>query len=150
MQELTRRVIGAFYGVYNSLGYGFLESVYRAAMLVELQKRGLRALAEVPLEVLYEGVPIGRFRVDMVVEAQLLLELKASPILVPADRAQLLNYLKAADLEVGLLLHFGPEPKIHRISRSQAALSEFSAVSASAESRAQAPTQRIEKLRNLR
>ena len=112
----TRRVIGAFYEVYNTLGYGFLEAVYARALERELRARGLAVAREVLIEVRYKAEVVGLFRADMVVEERVVLELKASSALAPADRAQLVNYLRGSGLEVGLLLHFGPEPEVRRVT----------------------------------
>lgn len=112
--KLTEQLIGAFFVVYRNLGFGFLESNYCAALGIELQRRGIDYEREVTVEVQYEGVPIGRYRVDMVVEGRVLVEIKSTKNLTEADTRQLLNYLKATNLEVGLLLHFGPTPKFHR------------------------------------
>jgi GxxExxY protein len=111
-EALTRRIIGAFYDVYNALGYGFLESVYANALAVEIVSRGLHVVREASAEVRYKGEVVGMFRADLLVESRVVVELKASPKLHPAHPAQLLNYLRATDLEVGLLLHFGPRPGI--------------------------------------
>ena len=116
-EGITRGVIGAFYTVYNELGYGFLESVYRNALLLELDRRDLRADAEVPIDVVYKGRTVGIFRADVLVERAVLLELKAAQAVGVADRRQLLNYLKATEIEVGLLLHFGPRAQFHRVIR---------------------------------
>jgi GxxExxY protein len=113
-RELTEKIIGAFYAVYNELGYGFLESVYRAALIVELGRRGLAVRQEVPVEVLYLGVSVGTFRIDLLVEDLVVVEIKATERTSHADDKQVLNYLKASSVEVGLLLHFGPEPLFHR------------------------------------
>lgn len=112
--DLTETVIGAFYAVYNSLGYGFAERVYHGAMIVELQKRNLNVKSEYPLPVYYQNVQVGDFYADLVVNDVVIVELKAVKELVDEHRAQLLNYMKASTFEVGLLLNFGPEPKIER------------------------------------
>ena len=112
---LTRVVIGAFYDVYNALGHGFLESVYATAMVRELRRRGLTVEREVHVVVRYKGEPVGHFRADVLVESRLVVELKASASTVPADRRQLLNYLRATNLEVGLLLSFGHRPTFCRV-----------------------------------
>jgi GxxExxY protein len=114
-EELTGIVIGAFYAVYNKLGFGFLESVYSRALAIELRRRGLRVDREVPVLVYYEGEVVGRFRVDLLVESRLVLEIKAGRSLASTDRNQLLNCLRSSDLTVGLLLHFGPRPNFHRV-----------------------------------
>lgn len=110
-QELTEQVIGACMAVSNALGIGFLESVYERALLVELQERGLKVKAQVPLKVRYKQFVVGEFFADLLVEDRLLLELKAVSSLIPEHRAQLMNYLRAADLRVGLLVNFGT-PKV--------------------------------------
>ena len=108
-------MIGAFYEVYNALGHGFLESVYAAAMGRELRRRGLIVEREVHVVVRYKGDPVGHFRADMLVASRLVVELKATASTVPADRRQLLNYLRATDLELGLLLSFGHRPTFCRV-----------------------------------
>lgn len=114
-EELTAIVIGAFYAVYNKLGFGFLESVYSRALAIELRRRGLRVEREVSVVVYYEGEVVGRFRIDLLVEGRLVLEIEAGKSLASTDRDQLLNCLRASDLEVGLLLHFGPRPAFQRV-----------------------------------
>ena len=114
-RELTREIIGAFYACYTALGFGFLESVYRKSLAAELRHRGLQVVEELPLEVYYRGVLAGRFRLDLVVERRVAVELKSTVLLGPTDKRQLINYLRASDLRVGLLLHFGPEPAFHRL-----------------------------------
>jgi GxxExxY protein len=107
-KELTGAVIGDFQTVYNTLGYGFAEAVYSNALSLELRLRGLKLERERPVEVFYRGQPMGRYRTDMIVEGRLLVEIKASIAIVEADRAQVFNYLRATDLPLALLLHFGP------------------------------------------
>ena len=114
-KELTRSVIGAFYETYNTLGYGFLESVYASALERELVARGHRVSREHAVLVIYKGEQIGVQRMDMVVDDKLVVELKSTPVLAPTATRQLLNYLRGTSLRVGLLLHFGPEPKFHRV-----------------------------------
>lgn len=111
--NLTYQIIGAFYAVYNALGYGFLESVYRNALVVELRRRGLRVSSEVAVEVHYLGTAVGHYRMDLVVEEKVLVEVKAGSAINPSAKAQLFNYLRASHLPIGLLLHFGPRP-IHQ------------------------------------
>ncbi|HEU4680455.1 MAG TPA: GxxExxY protein, partial [Gemmatimonadales bacterium] len=117
-QTLTRQVIGVFFEVYNELGYGFLESVYREAMCIALRTRELDVLAEFPLAALFRGQIIGRFKVDLVVNGTILIELKAARTLDSAHEAQTLNYLRAGVLEVALLLNFGPKPQFKRLAFS--------------------------------
>jgi len=114
-EDLTREVIGGGYTVYNTLGFGFLESVYSRALYIELRKRGLRVEREVAAVVFYDQYKVGRFIVDQLVEGVLTVELKAGRALAPDDRQQLLNWLKSSKLELGLLFHFGPRPAFHRV-----------------------------------
>ena len=114
--DITRAIIGAFYEVYNTLGYGFLEAVYSRALYIELTRRGLRVQREVMIDVFYKGEPVGKYRVDLLVENNVVVENKATRWLVQADRDQLQNCLRCSSLEAGLLLHFGPRPKFHRIN----------------------------------
>jgi GxxExxY protein len=113
-EALTRKIIGAFYDVYNALGYGFLESVYANALAREIVSRGLHVVREAGAEVLYKGEVVGNFRIDLLVESRVVVELKACEKLDKSHHAQLINYLRATDLEVGLLLHFGPRPTFER------------------------------------
>jgi GxxExxY protein len=114
-RELTHEIIGAFFTVYNELGYGFLESVYANALAIELETRALTIARETPLEILYLGQKVGFFRADLLVNNTVLVELKSSEKLCVADRRQTLNYLKATGLRVGLLFHFGPKPSFERL-----------------------------------
>ena len=114
-EELTRSVIGAFFTVYNALGHGFLEKLYVEALERELRLRGHHVEREVPIEVFYEGKVIGVQRLDMVVDGKLVVEVKSTEFLHPMSRRQVYNYLKSTRLEIGLLLHFGPQPKFYRL-----------------------------------
>ncbi len=113
--EITRRIIGVFFTVYGELGYGFLESVYRSAMVLVLRDAGLVAEPEVELEARFRGRPIGKFRADLLVEGAVLVELKAARAIDSTHVAQLLNYLRCTVIEVGLILNFGPTPKMRRL-----------------------------------
>jgi GxxExxY protein len=113
-RELTERIINVFYKVYNKLGYGFLEKVYENAMMVEFKKEGVTVVSQSPIRVLYEGETIGEYYADILVEDKVIVEIKASRRLVAENEAQLLNYLKATDIEVGLLLNFGAKPEVKR------------------------------------
>jgi GxxExxY protein len=104
---ITEAVIGAAFEVYNHLGYGFLESVYERAMMVELEARGLEAETQAEIRVRYKGVEVGFFRADVLVNRCVLVELKVAADYCPADEAQLLNELKATGIRVGLLINFG-------------------------------------------
>jgi len=114
-KELTGEILGGFFTVYNALGYGFLEHVYSNALSLELRNRGLRVEREVAVEVQYEGQPVGRFRMDMVVDKQAIIEIKSCASIGQGELRQLHNYLRAANLPVGLLLHFGPTPDFKRL-----------------------------------
>ena len=113
-EKLTESIIGGFYKVYNTHGFGFLESPYANSMDIELTKRGHRVAREVPIVIPYDGIPVGLYKCDMIVNDSVIIEVKAGPILDPSAKRQLFNYLKAAGKSVGLLLHFGPEPKFYR------------------------------------
>jgi GxxExxY protein len=112
--NITDKIIGSFFAVYNELGFGFLESVYANAMLVELSRRKALVKREVPVEVYFEGDPIGAFRLDMLVDEVVLVEVKSTELLSGAAERQVLNYLRATKIEVGMLLHFGPKPRYRR------------------------------------
>jgi len=114
-EQLTRSVIGAFYSVYNTLGYGFLEHLYVTALERELLDRGHHTTRELSVRVMYQGEELGSQRLDLVVDGLLIVEAKSTADLPPIAKRQLLNYLRATDFEVGLLLHFGPKPKFHRV-----------------------------------
>jgi len=120
LQQLTGTIIGAFYEVYRVFGYGFLESVYRRALAVELTYRGVPVAQEGRYEVFHRGVRVGSYRADLVADASVVTETKTGLILDPTSPAQLLNYLRASGLPVGLILHFGPRPVIKRIVASRA------------------------------
>ncbi len=113
-KNLTDEIICCFYTVYNNLGYGFLEKVYENAFLIELAKRGIRAVAQYPLPVYYDGKLVGEYFADILVDDAVIIEVKATRNLAPEHEAQLLNYLRASDKEVGLLLNFGPTPQVKR------------------------------------
>ena len=113
-KELTEKIINIFYRVYNKLGYGFLEKVYENAMMIEFKKDGIPAVPQFPIKVFYEGEVIGEYYADILVDNKVIVEIKAAKRLVEENEAQLLNYLKATDIEVGLLLNFGTEPEVKR------------------------------------
>jgi GxxExxY protein len=114
-RELTEKIIGAFYDVYNELGHGFLESVYEQALAIALVQAGMVVERQVPVTVWFRGQRIGDFRTDMLVDRNVLLELKAARTIDQAHEKQLLNYLRATDVEVGLLLNFGVKPQFRRL-----------------------------------
>lgn len=112
--NLTERVIKAFYEVYNTLGYGFLEKVYENAMVLELQKGGLKVVQQAPIHVFYNGQIIGDYFADLLIEEKVIVELKSTKTISNEHIAQILNYLKATNIEVGLILNFGPRPQVKR------------------------------------
>jgi GxxExxY protein len=113
--ELTQAIIGVFYDVYNDLGYGFLESVYRRSLQLALKEKGLIVETELPVPVFFRGNKVGDSRADVVVNGLVLLELKATETIAIAHEAQLLNYLRATSLEIGLILNFGPKAQVRRL-----------------------------------
>jgi len=113
-ESITEQIIGAFFAVYNVLGWGFLEKVYQGAMGVELRKRGLRIVPQAKIEVFYDGVSVGDYFADILVEGSVIVELKAVERLAPEHGAQVVNYLRASLIEVGLLVNFGPKPEFRR------------------------------------
>lgn len=113
--EFTERIIGIFYDVYNELGHGFVESVYENALCVSLNAAGLKVHRQVPIAVWYRGFHVGEFRADLVVNDVVLLELKAAKGIEFAFEKQILNYLRATNLEVGLILNFGPSAQFRRL-----------------------------------
>ena len=114
-ERLTYSVVGAFFEVYNALGFGFLEHLYVTALERELLARGHRVGREVSVPVFYKGEELGRQRLDMIVDETLVIETKATHDLPKAATRQVYNYLRATRLQVGLLLHFGPEPRFQRV-----------------------------------
>ena len=112
--ELTSGIIAAFYQVYNHLGYGFLEKVYENALVHELRKRGYEVGQQVPITIWYDGVRVGDYFADIVVNQVVIIEAKTAEHLDQAHEHQLLNYLRATRTEVGLLLNFGPTPEVRR------------------------------------
>ena len=112
--DLTEKIISVYYKVYNTLGYGFLEKVYENAMVYELYRQGLHTNKQFPIEVYYEKVKVGHYFADAIVESKVIIEMKATEALGKAHEIQLLNYLKATEIEVGLLLNFGKKPEFRR------------------------------------
>jgi GxxExxY protein len=113
--ELTEKIIGVFYDVYNELGHGFLESTYAEALVVTLEESGLTTAREVPVPVWFRGRRVGQYYADLIVDGVVLIELKAARALDSAHEAQLLHYLRATEVEVGLLLNFGLRPQFRRL-----------------------------------
>lgn len=112
---VTRDIIGAFFEAYNELGPGYLEAVYQRALPVLLGERGLRAEVERPLVINFHGVVIGEYRVDLIVEECVVVECKVATKILPLHEAQLINYLKATGINVGLILNFGSQPSLRRM-----------------------------------
>jgi GxxExxY protein len=112
--ELTDQIINAFYHVYNDLGYGFLENVYQNALIIELNKAGLTGEKQKQIRVFYQNEIVGDYKADIVVNDIVILELKSVDHLIQQHENQLINYLKATNIEVGLLLNFGMKPEVRR------------------------------------
>jgi len=112
--DITSKIIKAYYNVYNKLGYGFLEKVYENSMMIELNRFGLGCEKQYPIKVYFDEHEVGEYFADILVESCVIVELKAAENLCPEHEAQLVNYLKATDLEVGILLNFGKEPQFKR------------------------------------
>ena len=114
-KELTNKIIKSFYNVYNKLGYGFLEKVYEKSLIIELTKQDIICESQKPIAVYYDDIKVGEYFADIIVEDRVIIELKAVESLKKEHEAQLYNYLKATNIEVGLLLNFGKEPKFKRM-----------------------------------
>ncbi|WP_310557648.1 GxxExxY protein [Flavobacterium sp.] len=114
-KELSEAILKVFYEVYNELGYGFLENVYQNAMYIELKSQGFKVEAQKQIKVYYKNELVGNFIADLVIDDVIIIELKACDTLVKAHYAQTLNYLKATNIEIGLLLNFGEKPEIKRL-----------------------------------
>lgn len=108
-KELTEKIIGCAYKVYNTMGYGFLESVYENCLLIELKKAGLSAASQKPITVRYDGEGVGEFVADIIVEGTVILELKSVRRIIRAHEIQLVNYLVATNTEIGLILNFAEQ-----------------------------------------
>ena len=114
-KELSEAILKVFYEVYNELGYGFLENVYQNAMYFELKSQGFKVEAQKQIKVYYKNELVGNFIADLLIDEVIIVELKACDNLVKAHYAQTLNYLKATNIEIGLLLNFGEKPEIKRL-----------------------------------
>ena len=112
--DLTEKIIKAAYKVYNVLGFGFLEKVYKNALIIELKRMGLKVSSEIPIKVYYRDEIVGEYVADIIVEDKVILELKAVKDLAEVHEVQLVNYLKATGIEVGLLINFGHSVKVKR------------------------------------
>ena len=117
-KEITDKILKAYFNVYNELGYGFLERVYEQALYIELIAMGLFCERQKAIDVFYKGELVGNYFADIIVENKVILELKAAECLIEEYEFQLLNYLKATDIEVGLLLNFGKAPEFKRTAFS--------------------------------
>jgi GxxExxY protein len=113
--EITEGIINAYYDVYNAMGYGFLEKVYQNSMYLELKQRGFEVEAQRQIKVFYKGVNVGEYYADLLVNSAVIVELKAIEWLIPENGLQLMNYLRATEIELGLLLNFGKKPEFERI-----------------------------------
>jgi len=113
-KELTSNILNSFYIVYNTLGFGFLEKVYENAMMIELRKNGIKTEKQKPIKVYYNEELVGEYFADIIVEDIIIIELKAAESIVEEHELQLINYLKATDKEIGLLLNFGKKPEFKR------------------------------------
>lgn len=114
LKEETDGIIAAFYDVYNTLGYGFLERVYQNALYQELKRRGFKCEAQYKVKVYFKGQEVGEYFADILVNDHIILELKAVDTICREHELQLINYLKATEIEVGLLLNFGERPQVRR------------------------------------
>jgi GxxExxY protein len=113
-QEITEKIISAYYNVYNFLGFGFLEKVYENSLEIELKKFGLKVEKQFPINVFYDNIEVGKYFADLIVEQKVIIELKATEELCREHELQLINYLKATDFEIGLLLNFGKKADFRR------------------------------------
>ena len=118
-KELSHVIVGCFFDVYNELGYGFMESLYARALQITMQQQGLRVDREYPVSVSFRGQRIGFHRIDMLVERRVIVEIKSTERLTETFRRQLRNYVNAAGVDLGILLHFGPTPKFYRELRQR-------------------------------
>lgn len=135
-KDITDKILNAFYEIYNELGFGFLESVYESALFIVLKEFGLNVERQKKINVNFRGVTIGEYRADLVVDKKVIIEIKAVKSLIPEHEAQLLNYLRSTDIEVGLLINFGQKPKFKRLvfDNSRKTIRENPRVSAADES----------------
>lgn len=113
-KDITELIIKAFYNVFNKLGYGFLEKVYENSMMIELSELGLKCERQKQIEVFYKNKSVGEYYADLIVNDLVIVELKAAENICPEHEAQLTNYLRATNCEVGLLLNFGKTPQFKR------------------------------------
>lgn len=114
-KELGDKILKSFYAVYNKMGYGFSEKIYENALIIELRKHGLRCEQQKRIPVYYENYMVGEYFADIVVNRSVILELKAARAITPEHEAQLFNYLRATEIEVGYVLSYGEKPQFKRI-----------------------------------
>lgn len=114
-KEITDSILKSYYDVYNQLGYGFLEKVYQNAMYFELKSLGYKVEVQKPIKVYFKNQLVGEYYADLLVEGKVIVELKACELLMNAHVAQIMNYLKATEIEVALVLNFGEDPEFKRI-----------------------------------
>ncbi|MEP6834111.1 MAG: GxxExxY protein [Gemmatimonas sp.] len=117
-KDITDKILKAFFHVHSALGYGFLEIVYQRAMPLALARLGVACVREVPLRIHFLGECVGKYRADLIVETKVIVETKAAPQVTSKHDLQIYNYLRASNLEVGLVLNFGPTATFHRYVRS--------------------------------
>lgn len=127
LEAITRTAIGAYFAVYNKFGYGLLERPYVLALEIEMRDSGLKTCREFPIAVFYKGIVVGDYRADLLVERQLIIEVKAAPRIADAHERQLRNYLKSSRLEVGLLFNFGEKPDFRRFIHTNDRKGEWAA-----------------------
>lgn len=113
-EEITDKIIKSFFQVYNTLGYGFLEKVYENALAIELRKNGLEVKCQHPISVLYENEVVGQYFADLIVNNTVIIELKAAKEITVENECQLMNYLKATNIELGFVMNFGKEAEYRR------------------------------------
>jgi len=113
--EKTEKIIKAFYEVYNELGYGFMEKVYENSLVIMLEKYGFKVEQQKEVSVFFEGILVGEYYADIIVDKEIILELKSTELLNESNKYQLLNYLRATGYKLGLLLNFGKNPEIKRV-----------------------------------
>ncbi len=113
-EELTQKILRSYFNVYNRLGYGFLEKVYENAMVLELSRQGVHGRRQVPITVYDVGIKVGDYFADIIVENVVIVELKASEAIHEEHEAQLTNYLRATDIEIGFLCNFCKKPEFKR------------------------------------
>ena len=114
-QSITNTILKVYYDVYNELGHGFLEKVYQNAMYLELKARGLKVESQKEIKVYFKQQLVGEYYSDLILENKVIIELKATEVLMNAHVAQTINYLKATPIEIGILLNFGSEPEFKRL-----------------------------------